>query len=57
LLQEQAPGAQLQLAQVHPEFPQPPILIDGLIWWWWWVLCMCVMFESVLEAEIVGGIR
>lgn len=34
-LQEQAPGAQEQLAQEQPEFPQPPMMmIEGLIWWW-----------------------
>jgi hypothetical protein len=30
-LQEQAPGAQEQLAQVQPEFPQPPMLMKCLL--------------------------
>lgn len=30
-LQVQAPGAQEQFVQVHPELPQPPMLIVGVV--------------------------
>lgn len=47
LEQVHAPGAQVQLVQVHPALPQPPILNEVGIDWWgleersWSCLCDC----------------
>ena len=53
------PGAQEQLAQEHPELPQPPMLIwvEMFVWLSGWMSVICVVLLSAWGSDVddVGG--